>query len=159
MKILDFGLARADAVPSEQMTAAPTESVATEAGTVLGTLGYMSPEQVRGEPADARSDIFSFGCVLYEMLTGRRAFSGGSAGQTMAAILRDQPAEIAVSGTQVPEGLDRIVRRCLEKNPGERFQSADDLSFALKECLGSGISRPRAEAAGGLATYGRPPCR
>ena len=140
VKILDFGLARADAVPSEQLTAAPTESVATEAGTVLGTLGYMSPEQVRGEPADTRSDIFSFGCVLYEMLTGRRAFSGESPGQTMAAILRDQPAEFAVLGTQVPEGVDRIVRRCLEKSPGERFQSAGDLSFALKESLGSGIS-------------------
>ncbi|HEY3124585.1 MAG TPA: protein kinase, partial [Thermoanaerobaculia bacterium] len=141
VKILDFGLARADAVPSEQLTSAPTESAATEAGTVLGTLGYMSPEQVRGEPAGTRSDIFSFGCVLYEMLTGRRAFSGQSPGQTMAAILRDQPAEIAVCGAQVPEGVDRIVRRCLEKSPGERFQSAGDLSFALKESLGSGFSR------------------
>ena len=140
VKILDFGLARADAVPSEQLTAAPTESVATEAGTVLGTLGYMSPEQVRGEPADSRSDLFSFGCVLYEMLTGSRAFPGESPGQTMAAILRDQPAEFAALGTQVPEGVDRIVRRCLEKSPGERFQSAGDLSFALKESLGSGIS-------------------
>ena len=141
VKILDFGLARADAVPSGQLTSAPTESAATEAGTVLGTLGYMSPEQVRGEPADARSDIFSFGCILYEMLTGRRAFTGDSPGQTMAAILRDQPAEVAALGTQVPEGVDRIVRRCLEKSPGERFQSAGDLSFALKESLGSGFSR------------------
>ena len=141
VKILDFGLARADAVPSEQLTSVPTESAATEAGTVLGTLGYMSPEQVRGEPADARSDIFSLGCVLYEMLTGRRAFSGESPGQTMAAILRDQPAEIAVSGTHVPEGVDRIVRRCLEKSPGERFQSAGDLSFALEESLSSGFSK------------------
>ncbi len=148
VKILDFGLARADVVPSEEMTAVPTESVATEAGTVLGSLGYMSPEQVRGELADTRSDIFSFGCVLYEMLTGRRAFSGGSAGQTMAAILRDQPDEITVSGTQVPEGLDRIVGRCLEKNPSERFQSVDDLSFALSECLGSGSSRPAPKAPG-----------
>ena len=141
VKILDFGLARADAVPSEQLTSAPTESAATEAGTVLGTLGYMSPEQVRGEPAGTWSDIFSFGCVLYEMLTRRRAFSGQSPGQTMAAILRDQPAEIAVCGAQVPESVDRIVRRCLEKSPGERFQSAGDLSFALKESLGSGFSR------------------
>ena len=141
VKILDFGLARAEAVSSEQLTAAPTESVATEAGTVLGTLGYMSPEQVRGEPADARSDIFSFGCVLYEMLTGRRAFTGESPGQTMAAILRDQPAEIALLETQVPEGVYHIVRRCLEKSPGERFQSAGDLAFALKESVGSGISR------------------
>ncbi|MFY9549592.1 MAG: protein kinase [Thermoanaerobaculia bacterium] len=141
VKILDFGLARADTVPSGQLTSAPTQSSATEAGTVLGTLGYMSPEQIRGEPADARSDVFSFGCVLYEMLAGRRAFSGASPGQTMAAILRDQPAEIVVSKTQVPESVDRIMRRCLEKNPGERFQSAGDLSFALKESLGSGVSR------------------
>jgi serine/threonine protein kinase/tetratricopeptide (TPR) repeat protein len=141
VKILDFGLARADAGPLEHVTAAPTASAATEAGTVLGTLGYMSPEQVSGSPADARSDIFSLGCVLYEMLTGRRAFSGESPGQTMAAILRDQPAEVTVSGTEVPEGVDRIVRRCLEKGPGERFQSAGDLSFALKESLGSGLSK------------------
>ncbi len=141
VKILDFGLARADAVPSEPVTEAPTESAATEAGTVLGTLGYMSPEQVSGRSADARSDIFSFGCVLYEMLTGRRAFAGESPGQTMAAILRDQPGEVAVSGTPVPEGMNRIVRRCLEKGPGERFQSAGDLSFALKEFLGSEPSK------------------
>jgi serine/threonine-protein kinase len=141
VKILDFGLARVDAAPSERMTSAPTELAATEAGTVLGTLGYMSPEQVGGKPADARSDVFSFGCVLYEMLTGRRAFSGDSPGQTMAAILRDQPSEIAVLDSLVPEGVDRIARRCLEKSPAERFQSAGDLSFALRESLGSGLSR------------------
>ena len=140
VKILDFGLARVDAASPEQATAAPTESVATEAGTVLGTLGYMSPEQVSGKSADARSDIFSFGCVLYEMLTGRRAFGGESPGQTMAAILRDQPEEVTAAGASVPDGVNRIVRRCLEKGPGERFQSAGDLSFALKESVGSGIS-------------------
>ncbi len=140
VKILDFGLARADAVASDQLTSAPTKSSATEAGTVLGTLGYMSPEQVGGQPADTRSDIFSLGCVLYEMLAGRRAFPGESPGQIMAAILRDQPAEMAGAGTQIPEGVSRIVWRCLEKTPGERFQSAGDLSFALKEPLGSGTS-------------------
>ncbi len=148
VKILDFGLARVDAAPPEQATAAPTESVATEAGTVLGTLGYMSPEQVSGKSADARSDIFSFGCVLYEMLTGRRAFGGESPGQTMAAILRDQPEEVTAAGASVPDGVNRIVRRCLEKGPGERFQSAGDLSFALKESVGSGIS---------ISPPGRPP--
>ncbi len=102
VKILDFGLARADVVPSDQLTSAPTKSSATEAGTVLGTLGYMSPEQVGGQPADTRSDIFSLGCVLYEMLTGRRAFPGASRGQTMAAILRDQPAEMARPGPGCP---------------------------------------------------------
>jgi len=132
VKILDFGLARPPTVSPEDQTSTPTESVRTEAGTVLGTVGYMSPEQVSGEPAEAQGDIFSLGCILYEMLTGRRAFSGASPGQTMAAILRDQPPEIAGSGVLVPEGLDRIVTRCLEKSPSERFQSAHDLAFALR---------------------------
>jgi serine/threonine-protein kinase len=151
VKILDFGLARPPAVGSEDQTSTPTESVRTEAGSVLGTVGYMSPEQVNGEPADARSDIFALGCVLYEMLAGRRAFLGASPGQTMAAILRDHPPEIAGSGTQVPEGLGRIVTRCLEKSPSERFQSARDLAFALKETPGGSaavtsapvVTRPR----------------
>jgi len=111
----------------------------------------MSPEQVSGEPADARSDIFSLGCVLYEMLAGRRAFRGASPGQTMAAILRDHPPEIAASGVQVPEGLGRIVTRCLEKSPSERFHSARDLAFALRETAGGSavstsspvVTRPR----------------
>ena len=136
VKILDFGLARSDVVPSAEVTSAPTEELATEAGTILGTVGYMSPEQVSGETADARSDIFSFGSVLYEMLTGRRAFGGASPGQTLAAILRDQPPDIAASGVQLPVGLDRIVTRCLQKNNDERFQNARDLAFALKEALG-----------------------
>jgi len=144
VKILDFGLARPPVVGSEDQTSAPTESAQTAAGTVLGTVGYMSPEQVSGELADARSDIFSLGCVLYEMLTGRRAFSGASPGQTMAAILRDQPPEIAVSGVQVPEGLDRIATRCLEKSPSERFQSARDLAFGLKEMAGGSAAVPSA---------------
>ena len=133
VKILDFGLARADAPASKDATSAPTGTMQTEAGTVMGTVGYMSPEQVSGEPADARSDIFSFGCVLYEMLSGRRAFGGGSAGQTMAAILRDHPPEITGTDLQIPLGLNRIVTRCLEKAKDERFQTARDLAFALKE--------------------------
>src|SRR5438105_5389803 len=106
VKILDFGLARSDAeaAPAGDLTSVPTAELATEAGTILGTVGYMSPEQVSGEPADARSDIFAFGCVLYEMLSGRRAFGGGSPGQTMAAILRDQPPEISRSGVELPAG-------------------------------------------------------
>jgi TolB-like protein len=139
VKILDFGLARvdADAVSADPLTSAPTKAMDTEAGTILGTVGYMSPEQVSGQPADARSDIFSFGCVLYEMLSGRRAFGGGSPGQTLAAILRDQPPEISRSGVELPVGLDRIVARCLEKNPNERFQTARDLAFALQEMSGA----------------------
>jgi len=142
VKILDFGLARSDvdAGPAAHLTSVPTEAAATEAGTILGTVGYMSPEQVSGEPADARSDIFSFGCVLYEMLSGHRPFGGRSPGQTMAAILRDQPPEISRSGVELPVGLDRIVARCLEKNPNERFQTARDLAFALKEASGASTS-------------------
>jgi TolB-like protein/Flp pilus assembly protein TadD len=140
VKILDFGLARPGAAPSAAQTAVPTESVATAAGTALGTVGYMSPEQVSGRPADARSDIFSLGSLLYEMLTGQRAFNRASPGETMAAILRDQPLEPSRADRDLPQGLDRVVRRCLEKVPGERFQSASDLSFALKELLGSGTS-------------------
>ncbi len=142
VKILDFGLARADVAPPADATSAPTAvaSLQTEVGSVLGTVGYMSPEQVSGEAADARSDIFSFGCVLYEMLAGRRAFGGESRGQTLAAILRDQPPEISRSGIEFPMGLDRVVARCFEKSPDERFQTARDLAFALKEAAGASVS-------------------
>ncbi|MFY9549672.1 MAG: protein kinase [Thermoanaerobaculia bacterium] len=160
VKILDFGLARsdadADAGPAAHLTSVPTEAAATEAGTILGTVGYMSPEQVSGEPADARSDIFSFGCVLYEMLSGRRAFSGKSPGQAMAAILRDQPPEVSRSGVELPVGLDRIVARCLEKNPNERFQTARDLAFALQETSGASAAVPPIAAAPPSVT-GLPP--
>ena len=136
VKILDFGLAKQTAppdTPSAGAAAAPATTIdLTEPGVVLGTVGYMSPEQVRGEAADARSDIFSFGAVLYEMLAGRRAFQGGSAVETMHAILRDEPPDVAASGRDLPPGLDRVVRHCLEKRPGERFQSARDLAFALE---------------------------
>jgi len=149
VKILDFGLARSEAEvrPLDHLTSVPTRTSVTEAGTILGTVGYMSPEQVNGEPADARSDIFSLGCVLYEALSGRRAFGGGSAAQTMAAILRDQPPELSRSGAELPVGLDRIVARCLEKNPNERFQTARDLAFALKEVSGASAAFPPIAAA------------
>ena len=133
VKILDFGLARVRAGAGAQAETR-TWSVQTEAGAIVGTVGYMSPEQVSGEAADARSDIFSLGCVLFEMLTGRRAFQADSAAATMAAILRDPPAEISGSGG-TPVALDRIVHRCLEKRPEERFQTARDLCFALKEAF------------------------
>ena len=98
----------------------------------MGTVGYMSPEQVRGLPADHRSDIFCLGAVLYEMLSGRRAFSGATAADTMSAILNAEPPELSGSGRKIPPGLDRIVRHCLEKNAEERFQSARDLAFASR---------------------------
>ena len=133
VKILDFGLAKnvGRAAPGKQ-TSAPTVSGQTQPGTVMGTVGYMSPEQVRGLPADHRSDIFCLGAVLYEMLSGRRAFSGATAADTMSAILNAEPPELSGSGRKVPPGLDRIVRHCLEKNAEERFQSARDLAFALE---------------------------
>jgi Tol biopolymer transport system component len=123
VKILDFGLAKQRRPAPDATTADPTDE-----GMVLGTAGYMSPEQVRGEAADHRSDLFSFGVVLHEMLSGRRAFSGGSSVEVMHAILKDEPAELP---STVPPALARIVRRCLEKDPDRRFQSTADLGFAL----------------------------
>src|SRR2546425_13200230 len=95
----------------------------------MGTVGYMSPEQVRGQAVDHRSDIFSFGGILYEMLAGRRAFHGESAADTMSAILREDPPELSVTNQYLPPGLERIVRHSLEKNPEQRFHSAHDLAF------------------------------
>ncbi|MEO8348152.1 MAG: protein kinase, partial [Acidobacteriota bacterium] len=108
----------------------------TEPGVVLGTLGYMSPEQVRGRPADARSDIFSFGAILYEMLAGKRAFHGDSAADTMSAILREDPPDLSATNQSINPGLDRVVRHCLEKSPEQRFHSAHDLAFDLEALSG-----------------------
>jgi len=165
VKLLDFGLARAagagEGDDSTSGGAADVSRVATrgpmtEPGTVLGTVGYMSPEQVRGQPLDARSDLFSFGAVLFEMLTGRRAFSAGTAADTMTAILREDPPEMHGSGRAVPPALDRIVRHCLEKNPAERFQTARDLIFSLEAIGGSQASGEAAAIAapGGAAAPG-----
>src|SRR5205807_5649946 len=101
-------------------------------GTVMGTAGYMSPEQVRGKPTDARSDIFSFGAILYEMLSGKRAFHGDSAADTMSAILKEEPPDLVETNRNVSPALERIVRHCLEKNPAERFQSSRDVAFNLE---------------------------
>jgi Tol biopolymer transport system component len=139
VKILDFGLAKLTQVEGSGSsgTNLPTETKGTEPGVVLGTLGYMSPEQVRGRPADARSDIFSFGAILYEMLSGKRAFHGDSAADTMSAILREDPPDLSVTNQSVSPGLERIVRHCIEKNPERRFQSARDLAFNLGELSGA----------------------
>ena len=131
VKILDFGLAKVLAPADSGKTVAATYSPATSAGMVLGTVGYMSPEQVRAMPVDHRSDIFSLGAVLYETLTGIRAFSGASAVETMNAILKEDPPELTRTNAALPPALDRIVRRCLEKEPQQRFESARDLGFAL----------------------------
>jgi len=148
VKILDFGLAKltqAEGV-SSSATNLPTETRGTEPGVVMGTLGYMSPEQVRGRPADARSDIFSFGAILYEMLAGRRAFHGDSAADTMSAILREDPPDLSVTNQSISPGLERIVRHCIEKSPEQRFHSAHDVAFALEALTGS--STPSVVGAG-----------
>jgi Tol biopolymer transport system component len=146
LKILDFGLAKlTQPERGGPQTNLPTETAATEPGVVLGTLGYMSPEQVRGKPTDARSDIFSFGAVLYEMLSGRRAFHGDSAADTMSAILREDPPDLSSTSRLIPAALDRIVHHCLEKDPEARFHSAHDLAFQLQMPATdeiSGISAP-----------------
>ncbi len=108
----------------------------TQPGVVLGTMGYMSPEQVRGRAADKRSDLFSFGTILYEMLSGQRAFRGDTAADTITAILTKEPPDISQTNKDVPPGLDRIVRHCLEKNPEERFESARDVAFDLEALSG-----------------------
>ncbi|HXY42399.1 MAG TPA: protein kinase [Vicinamibacteria bacterium] len=132
VKILDFGLARQQAMAlASDDTRSPTLSPGTEPGTVLGTVGYMSPEQVRGLPADARSDIFSFGAVLYEMLSGRRAFQRDSSAETMHAILKEEPPGRETTRA-LPPALERIVGHCLEKRPEQRFHSAHDLAFHLR---------------------------
>jgi hypothetical protein len=147
VKILDFGLAKltqADAAASA--TNLPT---ATEPGVVMGTIGYMSPEQVKAKPADARSDIFALGAILYEMLSGHRAFRGDSAGETMAAILKEEPPDLSITNQNISPGLERIVRHCLEKSPERRFQSASDLAFDLESLSGlpaTGVSARPAPA-------------
>jgi serine/threonine-protein kinase len=132
MKILDFGLARMTPLPNAQTETSPYVSEGTDAGTVMGTVGYMSPEQVRGEPADARSDLFSFGCVLYEMVTGKRAFQRTTAAETMTAILHDEPQGPMGSDHQIPMELGRVIRQCLAKSPNQRLQSARDLALGLR---------------------------
>jgi hypothetical protein len=135
VKILDFGLARQAA---ETAHSGATQTMAmTGAGTVMGTVGYMAPEQVRGLVVDARADVFAFGAVLYEMVSGQRAFQRDTAADTMTAILTQDPPELVGSRPDLPPALDRIIRHCLEKNANERFQNARDIAFALGALSGS----------------------
>jgi len=131
VKILDFGLARV-IEPRGTREGADTRTEITRPGVTLGTTGYMAPEQIRGEPADARTDIFALGVLLFEMIAGRPAFGGGSTAETMASILRDEPAALAALPPGIPAQVERIARRCMEKDPDRRFQSARDLGFALE---------------------------
>jgi eukaryotic-like serine/threonine-protein kinase len=148
VKILDFGIAKGFFRESTEGGAAATETAAaaTDPGSVVGTAGYMAPEQVRGQAVDSRTDLFALGAVLYEMLCGRRAFSGETAAETMTAILREDPPEVLTMRADAPPALDRILHHCLEKNPGERFQTARDVAFALEALSGSGTA-PSAKVA------------
>ncbi|MGH9366973.1 MAG: protein kinase domain-containing protein [Thermoanaerobaculia bacterium] len=153
VKILDFGLAKLKPNGEEAEKTDLKTISATEPGVVLGTMGYMSPEQVRGKPADKRSDLFSFGAILYEMLSGQRAFRGDTAADTITAILSKEPPDLSQTDKDIHPGLERIVRHCLEKNLEERFESARDLAFDL-EAL-SGVSAPREAAAAAPAAKRR----
>jgi eukaryotic-like serine/threonine-protein kinase len=148
IKILDFGLAKLVEKPGGAPGEVTLTSSHTAAGMVMGTASYMAPEQVRGELADPRTDIFAFGAVLYEMLSGARAFRRDTAVETMTAVLKEDPPDLADPAHLVSPALDRIVRRCLEKSPEQRFQSARDLSFALSALSGTeATSAARATAA------------
>src|SRR6478735_3746294 len=133
-KILDFGLAKGQtsAMASSAMTAMVTQTKPlTAEGSIVGTFQYMAPETLEGGEADARSDIFSFGAVVYEMLTGKRAFSGKTQASVIAAVLASEPPPLSTVQPMTPPALDRVVRTCLAKDPDERFQSAHDLKSEL----------------------------
>jgi len=163
--VLDFGVALYDAPVPTDSTDAPTLHVRTDPGRVLGTMGYMAPEQVCGDPVDTRADLFALGCVLYEMLTGERPFHRGSVAETVVAVLREEPEGLenvtSPAGRRVPPAFGRLVRHCLEKRPDERFQSARDLAFQLEALASDGsgtgpsavVAKPgrRSIALGGVA--------
>jgi TolB-like protein len=132
VKILDFGLARVTRPTIEDAMSNNNTLIKTEKGIVMGTVGYMSPEQVRGEQVNEKSDVFSFGCVLYEMLSGKRAFMGETTAEIAAAILRDEPPKLTQSCKDIPVELGQVIGRCLKKDPEERYQSVRDLADALK---------------------------
>jgi eukaryotic-like serine/threonine-protein kinase len=151
VKILDFGLARLATESTLTAPDAATVAPITDRGVVLGTVGYMAPEQVRGERVDHRADLFALGSIVYEMLTGRRAFQRDTAAESMTAILKEEPPGAAASGVVIAPAIQRLINRCLEKRPEERFQSARDLSFALESALDAShppdrVERPAAPA-------------
>ncbi|HEV2400317.1 MAG TPA: protein kinase [Candidatus Sulfotelmatobacter sp.] len=149
VKILDFGLAKLTQPDPSSHTSLPTMTHVTEAGAVMGTAGYMSPEQVRGAAIDPRSDIFTFGAILYEMVSGKRAFHRDTPADTMSAILKEDPPELTETNRSVSPALERIVQHCLEKNPEQRFHSASDIAFDLEHLSGisGATTRPAAAVA------------
>jgi serine/threonine protein kinase len=147
VKILDFGLAKPSSVDFAGTEGVSHARTATEPGAMVGTCGYMAPEQARGRPADPRSDIFSVGAVLYEMLSGRRAFAGPTPADTLAALLTSDPPDISAISRPVPRSLERVVRQCLERNPEERFQSARDVALGLQAVAEAGLDAPAASPA------------
>jgi eukaryotic-like serine/threonine-protein kinase len=147
VKILDFGLAK---LFGEAAGDDATRTVESDAHSVVGTVGYMSPEQARGRPTDGRSDLFSLGAILYEVLSGKRAFRGDSTADTISAILHHDPPEVSSQNASVPPGLNRIVQHCLEKSPEERFQSARDVAFDLES-----VNASSDHVAAGFAAAGR----
>ena len=138
VKILDFGLARLSQPKDTSVEA--TQAMGTEPGMVMGTAGYMSPEQVRGKTVDHRADIFAFGAILYEMATGKQSFRKATSAETMTAILNEEPPSISQLTPTAPPGMQRVVHRCIEKNPEQRFQSASDMAFALEALSDSAIT-------------------
>ena len=155
IKILDFGLAKLMQAQPDSDGNAPTMTRGTDPGMVMGTAGYMSPEQVRGQTVDYRTDIFAFGAILYEMLTGTRAFHRSTSAETMTAILNDDPPAISQRVQTTPPGLQRVVHRCLEKYPEQRFHSASDLAFALEALSESGTSQAVVNGGKGQPRPGR----
>ena len=150
VKLLDFGLAKLFVAPQDQVTGAPTAIQETQPGTVMGTVGYMSPEQASGKVADFRSDQFALGSILYEMATGKRAFQKGTGAQTLAAIIQDEPEPVAQLNPKAPAPLRWIVERCLAKDPDERYASTRDLARDLKS-VREHIGEVTTSTSGGMA--------
>ena len=149
LKILDFGLAKLTRAVRDDSRAESTESqVGTLPGQVLGTVGYMAPEQVRGETLDHRADLFSFGAILYEMLSGQRAFKGQSDVETLNAILTAEPSHLTAPNPRIPSTLQRIIGHCLEKNPQQRYQSASDIAFDLEMLTDPALGTPAPQTQG-----------
>src|SRR5258708_7273286 len=144
IKILDFGLAKLTQPKVQSATITRTLNQETEPGFIMGTVGYMSPEQVRGEAADHRTDFFAFGTILYEMLSGKRAFQGANSVEVMGLILKDDPPGLADITPSIPLVLQHIVQHCMEKNPEQRFHSASDLEFALAQLSTTSDTHPAA---------------